>query len=116
ERLKYGPIERITGVFAFAGRFDGRRMSVCSFTPSVESIVASDQVAPSGTSAAIAVAGTPQSAATMTNSAAGRRQSENIRILPMDTSCKKRRPVYPEARHFKRRRPRERTYLNTAGP
>ena len=30
---KYGPIERITGVFASSGRSDGLRMSACSFDP-----------------------------------------------------------------------------------
>src|SRR3954468_8045546 len=55
--LKYGPIDRITGVLAVGARFDGRRMSACSFTPSVDGIVACDHVAPGGPSEASAGAG-----------------------------------------------------------
>ena len=51
------PIEgRITGVLASAGRCAGRRMSACSFTPSLDGLVASVHVAPGGTSAALATA------------------------------------------------------------
>src|SRR3954468_23182874 len=45
EWLKYGPIDRITGVRAVGARFDGRSTSACSFTPSADGIVACDHVA-----------------------------------------------------------------------
>src|SRR3954452_14958628 len=57
-RLKYGPAETITGVLSVGFRPFGRRMSACSWTPSVDGIVACDQSAPGGTSAAPAAAGT----------------------------------------------------------
>src|SRR5215211_4550908 len=57
EWLKYGPIERITGVLVPGARFLGRRMSAWSVTPSEDGNVASLHAAPSGTSAAPAVAG-----------------------------------------------------------
>src|SRR3954469_13710169 len=63
EWLKYGPIDRITGVLSVGPRFFGRRMSACRLTPSVDGIEACDHVAPAGTSAAEAVAG--RAAATM---------------------------------------------------
>src|SRR3954469_3045640 len=62
-------MERITGVFAVAPF--GRRMSACSFTPSDEGIVAWVQVAPAGTSAALAAAG-QRAAARTASSRAGR--------------------------------------------
>ena len=49
EWLKYGPIDRMTGVLALAGRLAGRRMSACSFTPPDEGIVAWLHLAPGGT-------------------------------------------------------------------
>src|SRR4051812_35987284 len=61
EWLKYGPMDRITGVLASPTAL-GRRMSACSCTPSEEGIVASVQTAPGGTSAAAAPAGTAASA------------------------------------------------------
>src|SRR3954468_4598683 len=57
EWLKYGPIERITGVFWVGAIPFGRRMSACSVTPPDDGKVASLQSAPSGTGAADAVAG-----------------------------------------------------------
>src|SRR3954471_22566908 len=63
EWLKYGPIERITGVLASGGRLLGRRLSAWSVTPSVEGIEACVHVASGGTSAARAAAGTRASAA-----------------------------------------------------
>src|SRR3954453_9644490 len=57
EWLKYGPIDRITGVLSVAARFFGRRMSACRLTPPVDGIEACDHAAPGGTSAAEAVAG-----------------------------------------------------------
>src|SRR3954465_15950189 len=62
-------MERITGVFSVAPF--GRRMSACSFTPSDEGIVAWVQVAPAGTSAALAAAG-QRAAARPASSRAGR--------------------------------------------
>src|SRR3954471_21332096 len=56
EWLKYGPIERITGVLASPAAV-ARRMSASSVAPSDE-IEASFQVAPGGTGAAFATAGT----------------------------------------------------------
>ncbi len=88
EWLKYGPIETITGVLASAGRSEGLRMSAWSFTPSVDSIVSSDQVAPGGTSAALAI-GAPQSAATMVAPKKNRRrrQSKDIRLQFPHWAC-----------------------------
>src|SRR3954462_16010959 len=57
EWLKYGPIDRITGVLSVAARFFGRRMAACSLTPSAEGMVAWVHAAPGGTSAARAAAG-----------------------------------------------------------
>src|SRR5918995_7096228 len=54
---------RMTGVGPVA--FAGRRMSAWSLTPSVDGIVASDHVAPGGTSAAEAVAGNASRARAM---------------------------------------------------
>src|SRR4051794_6694775 len=62
-------MERITGVFSVAPF--GRRMSACSFTPSEDGIVAWVQVAPAGTSAALAAAG-QSAAARAASSRAGR--------------------------------------------
>src|SRR3954451_8799925 len=57
EWLKYGPIERMTGVLSVPLSPLGRRMSACSETPSVDGIEASVHVAFGGTSAADAAAG-----------------------------------------------------------
>src|SRR4051812_6607774 len=76
EWLKYGPIDRITGVLASAGSALGRRTSACSFVPSGSVIVASVHVAPGGTAAACAA---PAGSATPSTSAINvtRRRSMN---------------------------------------
>src|SRR3954462_6746696 len=72
EWLKYGPIERMTGVLSVSLRPFGRRMSAWSETPSVDGIVASVHVAFGGTSAAEAAAG---------NAATARRARQAERIF-----------------------------------
>src|SRR4051794_41922803 len=57
EWLKYGPMERMTGVLASPSDL-GRRMSACSVTPSEEEILACDHAAPAGTASARPAAGT----------------------------------------------------------
>src|SRR3954447_26861720 len=56
EWLKYGPIERITGVFAVAGSPFGRSTSACSVVPSDSWMYSCVPVALSGGGAAPAVA------------------------------------------------------------
>src|SRR3954449_3223520 len=72
EWLKYGPIERMTGVLSVALRPLGRRMSAWSETPSVDGMSASVQAAFGGTSAAVAAAG---------NAATARRARQAERIF-----------------------------------
>src|SRR3954468_108826 len=63
EWLKYGPIERITGVLAFAGRFAGRRTSACSLVPSASVMYAWVHLEPGGGASAWAAAGKSRAAA-----------------------------------------------------
>src|SRR3954469_17412249 len=63
EWLKYGPIERITGVLAFAGRLAGRRTSACSLVPSASVMYACVHLDPGGGASARAVAGSARTAA-----------------------------------------------------
>src|SRR3954470_19720362 len=64
EWLKYGPIDRITGVLAFAGRFAGRRTSACSLVPSASVMYAWVHLEPGGGASAFAAAGGSRAAAT----------------------------------------------------
>src|SRR3954454_247423 len=63
EWLKYGPIDRITGVLAFAGRFAGRRTSACSLVPSASVMYAWVLLEPGGGASALAAAGKSRAAA-----------------------------------------------------
>src|SRR3954467_1122674 len=63
EWLKYGPIERITGVLAFAGRFAGRRTSACSLLPSASGTDAWGDLETGGGASAWAAAGKSRAAA-----------------------------------------------------
>src|SRR4051795_10694334 len=63
EWLKYGPIDRITGVLAFAGRFAGRRTSACSLVPSASVMYAWVHLEPGGGASALAAAGKSTAAA-----------------------------------------------------
>src|SRR3954451_17209299 len=63
EWLKYGPIERMTGVLAFAGRFAGRRTSACSLVPSASVMYAWVHFEPGGGTSALAAAGNSRAAA-----------------------------------------------------
>src|SRR3954454_11088097 len=69
----------MTGVLSALVRPLGRSTSAWSFTPSEEGIVASDQVAPAGTSAAPAVAGSA------TTAASARSRPSRVRMGPSTT-------------------------------
>src|SRR3954452_15590657 len=66
EWLKYGPIDRITGVLAFAGSDEGRSTSACSLVPSASVIEAWLQVEPGGGGSAFAGAERARAATTAT--------------------------------------------------
>src|SRR3954451_15021469 len=62
EWLKYGPMLRITGVFALAGRLAGRRTSACSLVPSASVMYACAHLEPGGGASAWAAAGSVRAA------------------------------------------------------
>src|SRR5919199_2689794 len=88
EWLKYGPIERITGVLVSGARPLGRKMSACSCTPSEDGMVACVHSAPAGTGAAPATAGSMASAAT-----ADAMVGQNLIGCPNDGDAHSLRPV-----------------------
>src|SRR3954452_7554556 len=79
EWLKYGPIDRITGVLASAGRFAGRRTSACSLVPSASAIEAWLHVAPGGGGSALAGADRARAATATAGASRVRMETDNAR-------------------------------------